>query len=100
MLSHDNFVTSPFTVQHLYVDLKLSITSMQQWEQRITSAMIAMSDENWYDAALSRMSWRETYSAGLDADEQQARPIPQEQVQCLDCTLSFWREGDMARHNA
>ena len=28
---------------------------------------IAMSDENWYDAALSRTSWRETYSAGLHA---------------------------------
>ena len=55
---------------------------------------IAMSDENWYDAALSRMSWRETYSAGLDGD----RPIPQKQVQCLKCRRAFRREGDKARH--
>ena len=56
---------------------------------------IAMSDDgNWYDAALSRTSWRETYSAGLDAD----RPTPQKQVQCLKCRRSFRREGNMARH--
>ena len=59
---------------------------------------IAMSDANWYDAALSRTSWRETYSAGLHADEQQARPAPQEHVLCFKCKRSFRREGDKARH--
>ena len=38
---------------------------------------IAMSDEKWYDADLSRTSWRETYSVGLDA----VRPIYHTQKQ-------------------
>ena len=59
---------------------------------------IAMSDENWYDAVLSRTSWRETYSAGLHADAQQARPALQEHVRCFECKRSFRREGDKARH--
>ena len=54
---------------------------------------IAMSDKDWYDAPLSRTSWRETYSAGLHADEQQARPAPQEHVRCFECeSLSGGKE--------
>lgn len=74
----------------------LQCAPQRRWRDMICCDLraIAMSHENWYDAALSTMSWRETYSAGLDAD----RPTPQKQVQCITCRRSFRREEDKAKN--
>ena len=61
---------------------------------------VGVPEEEWYEAALSRMSWCETYTRGLEqCNQMQPHPAPsQGQVHCQVCRRYFRREGDKARH--
>ena len=61
---------------------------------------VGVPEEEWYEAALSRMSWCETYTRGLEqCNQMQPHPAPsQGQVHCQVCRRYFHREGDKARH--
>ena len=61
---------------------------------------VGVPEDQWYEAALSRASWRETCSQGLEQCNQQQLRLaqPQPQVQCPECKRYFRREGDRARH--
>ena len=57
---------------------------------------VGVPEGEWYEAALSRMSWRETYTRRLEqCNQMQPHPAPsQGQVHCQVCGRYFRREGD------
>ena len=61
---------------------------------------IGVPEEKWYEATLSRVSWRQVCSQGLEHCDQQQPSLdqPQGQVQCPECRRCFRRESDRARH--
>ena len=57
---------------------------------------VGVPEEKWHDW----VSWRQTYSQGLEqyGQQQPSCDQPQGQVQCPECRRCFRREGDRARH--
>ena len=71
----------------------------KRWKDVIRKDLksLAIPEEEWYEATLSRESWHRMYGQEMD-ERQQSLAQAQGQVQCSVCGRYFRRECDRVRH--